>query len=172
MANTRRRPSQRFLKRRVYVALVGTVFSVRRGVPTPPSLKNIYKELTTDVEGFEAPKHGNLQSWADQGVFLLNATMTVRAGKANSHADLGWQTFTDAVIRIINEQAKDAVFIHWGLFAQKKGKVVNRNRHCVLEAAHPSPLSVTKFLGCKVFSKANAYLAKKGKEPIDWRVPS
>lgn len=150
----------------------GLCFSVRRGVQTPPSLKNIYKELATDIEGFKAPGHGNLQSWADQGIFMLNATMTVRASQANSHSDFGWQTFTDAVIRAINEQASGVVFILWGGFAQKKGKVINRNRHCVLEAAHPSPLSVTKFLGCKVFSKTNAYLLKKGQEPIDWSVPA
>ena len=142
-------------------------------VPPPPSLKNIYKELSTDIEGFKAPSHGNLQSWAEQGVLMFNATMTVCKGNANSHADFGWQTFTDAVIKTINEHSKPGVvFILWGGFAQKKGKVINRNRHCVLEAAHPSPLSVTKFLGCKVFSKTNAYLLKKGQEPIDWSVPA
>lgn len=149
----------------------GLCFSVLRGVATPPSLKNIYKELETDVEGFEPPAHGNLQTWANQGVFMLNATMTVRKANANSHQKMGWQTFTDAVIKLINEETQGVVFILWGGFAQKKGRVINRNRHCVLEAAHPSPLSVTKFRGCKVFSKTNAYLLKQGQQPIDWTLP-
>ena len=105
---------------------------------------------------------------AAQGVLLLNATFTVRAHEANSHKDFGWQTFTDAVIKVLNAQARNVVFILWGGFAQKKGKIINRMKHCVIEAAHPSPLSVTKFRGCKVFSKANAFLVRKGATPIDW----
>jgi len=151
----------------------GLCFSVRRGVAPPPSLKNIYKELATDIEGFKAPSHGNLESWAEQGILMFNATMTVRKANANSHSDFGWQTLTDAVIKTINEHAKPGVvFILWGGFAKKKGTAINRMKHHVLEAAHPSPLSVTKFLGCKVFSKTNAYLVKKGQTPIDWSLPA
>ncbi|KAL1522955.1 hypothetical protein AB1Y20_017919 [Prymnesium parvum] len=149
----------------------GFCFSVNRGVAIPPSLKNIYTELADDVPGFMKPSHGNLESWARQGVLLLNASLTVRKGEPNSHAAFGWQTFTDAVIKQINEQAQHVVFILWGGFAQKKGKMINRQRHKVLEAAHPSPLSVTKFRGCKVFSQANTYLKSKGRVEIDWRVP-
>jgi uracil-DNA glycosylase len=148
----------------------GLCFSVRPGTMVPPSLKNIYKELATDVPGFRPPSHGNLEAWAKQGVLLLNATMTVEAHKANSHAKLGWQTFTDNVVQLINVRAENIVFILWGQFAQKKGARISRTRHHVIEAAHPSPLSVTKFMGCKVFSKANAYLEKKGKKPIDWQL--
>ncbi len=150
----------------------GLCFSVRRGVPPPPSLKNIYKELATDLPGFVKPDHGNLQSWAEQGVFLLNASLSVRQGEANSHAKLGWQEFTDEVIKVLNRQPQKIVFILWGGFAQKKACRLNEAKHCVLKAAHPSPLSVTKFLGCKVFSRANAFLAKEGKEEVDWRVPA
>ena len=150
----------------------GLCFSVRRGVPPPPSLKNIYKELATDLPGFVKPDHGNLQSWAEQGVFLLNASLSVRQGEANSHAKLGWQEFTDEVIKVLNRQPQKIVFILWGGFAQKKACRLNESKHCVLKAAHPSPLSVTKFLGCKVFSRANAFLAKEGKEEVDWRVPA
>jgi uracil-DNA glycosylase len=138
-------------------------------VATPPSLKNIYKELAADVPGFTPPAHGNLEAWARQGVLLLNATLTVRAHSANSHAKFGWQTFTDAVVKLVNDHAEHVVFILWGGFAQKKGNgIISRNRHYVLEAAHPSPLSVTKFLGCRVFSKTNAFMEKNGKTPIDW----
>mmetsp|Transcript_32280 Transcript_32280/g.53353 ORF Transcript_32280/g.53353 Transcript_32280/m.53353 type:complete len:274 (+) Transcript_32280:70-891(+) len=150
----------------------GLSFSVPRGVAVPPSLKNIYQELTTDIDGFIAPAHGNLEAWARRGVLLLNASLTVRQGQANSHADFGWQHFTDAVIQAANKHADGIVFILWGNFAQKKGKMISRARHYVLEAAHPSPLSVTKFRGCRVFSKANAYLTKKGRGPVDWRLPA
>uniref|UniRef100_A0A7S4C5Q6 Uracil-DNA glycosylase n=1 Tax=Chrysotila carterae TaxID=13221 RepID=A0A7S4C5Q6_CHRCT len=150
----------------------GLSFSVQHGVQVPPSLKNIYKELKTDIPGFIIPSHGNLESWARQGVLLLNATLTVRAHNANSHQDFGWQQFTDAAIRVINQNCKNVVFILWGGFAQKKGKIVAADRHCVLKAAHPSPLSVTKFLGCRVFSQANTYLEAKGKTPIDWHLPA
>ena len=131
----------------------GFAFSVRRGIAPPPSLKNIFTELEADVPGFKRPQHGNLESWAKQGVFMLNASLTVRSGEANSHADYGWQTFTDAVVKTLNARSEPLVFILWGGFAQKKGKIINRSRHHVIEAAHPSPLSVTKFRGCKCFSK-------------------
>ena len=134
----------------------GLCFSVSRGVAVPPSLRNIYTELEADVPGFKRPSHGNLESWARRGVLLLNATLTVRSGEANSHEKYGWQTFTDSVIHVLNARATPIVFILWGGFAQKKGKMINRNRHHVIEAAHPSPLSVTKFRGCKVFSKVCA----------------
>ena len=150
----------------------GLCFSVRRGVAVPGSLRNIYKELAADVTGFKPPSHGNLEAWGRQGVLLLNASLTVRAKNANSHADYGWQTFTDAAIKVLNERTEGVVFILWGKFAQNKGKIISRSKHCVLEAAHPSPLSVTKFRGCKVFSKANDYLKKKDKAEVDWTVPA
>jgi len=148
----------------------GMCFSVKRGIRVPPSLVNIYKELCDDIPGFKTPSHGNLTAWAEQGVFLLNATLTVEAHKANSHSKLGWMTFTDAVIKAISDKCEKVVFILWGGFAQKKGKVINRSKHFVIEAAHPSPLSVTKFRGCKVFSKANEYLKKNGKPEINWTI--
>ena len=146
----------------------GLAFSVARGVAVPPSLKNIYKELQDDCPGFKPPQHGHLAGWARQGVLMFNATLTVRRGEANSHAKLGWQDFTDAVIRVLDARTTPNVFILWGGFAQKKGKMISRTRHKVIEAAHPSPLSVTKFRGCRVFSKANEYLEQKGFAPIDW----
>lgn len=146
----------------------GLAFSVCRGVAVPPSLKNIYTELETDVPGFKRPSHGNLEAWARQGVLMLNATLTVRAHEANSHEKWGWQTFTDSVVKVLNQRKEPIVFILWGGFAQKKGKIINRSKHHVIEAAHPSPLSVTKFRGCKCFSKANAALAKRGMQEIDW----
>lgn len=149
----------------------GLCFSVQQGVATPRSLKNMYKELASDIPGFTPPAHGNLEAWAKQGVLLLNATLTVRAHSANSHAKFGWQLFTDAVVKLVNDHAEDVVFILWGGFAQKKGKsIISRSRHHVLEAAHPSPLSVSNFLGCKVFSKTNAFLKEKGKAPIEWEL--
>ena len=146
----------------------GLAFSVNKGVQVPPSLKNIYTELEADVPGFKRPSHGFLNGWAEQGVLLLNASLTVRKSEANSHKDFGWQTFTDAVVRLLNARKEPIVFLLWGGFAQKKGKMISRERHHVIECAHPSPLSVTKWRGCKVFSKANAYLEKKGLQPIDW----
>ena len=134
----------------------GLAFSVARDVAVPPSLKNIYTELETDLPGFKRPSHGNLEAWARRGVLLLNAGLTVRAHEANSHKEFGWHTFTDAVIQALNQRSTPIVFILWGGFAQKKGKIINRSRHGVIEAAHPSPLSVTKFRGCRVFSKVRA----------------
>lgn len=147
----------------------GMCFSVLPGVKPPPSLKNMYKELETDIPGFSAPDHGYLLPWAKQGVLLLNATLTVREGhkEANSHSKCGWQKFTDEVIKVVNEKTEGVVFLLWGGFAQKKGKIVDKSRHSVLETGHPSPLSVKKWMGCKVFSKCNAELKKLGKGEVD-----
>ncbi len=149
----------------------GLCFSVLPGVKTPPSLVNIYKELASDINGFETPSHGNLTAWAEQGVLLLNTVLTVEQGKAHSHAKWGWETFTDRVIEVINTCQEQVVFLLWGSHAQKKGQHINRDRHCVLAAPHPSPLSAHRgFLGCRHFSQANAYLIEKGKSPIQWQV--
>lgn len=146
----------------------GVCFSVKKGVKIPPSLKTIYNELSTDIKGFKAPNHGYLEKWARQGVLMINATLTVNEGKANSHEKCGWQTFTDRVLALVNEKKEGVVFLLWGGFAIKKAKDVNKKRHHVLEAAHPSPLAGGKFLGCKHFSKCNELLEQMGKEPIDW----
>jgi len=148
----------------------GLSFSVRKGIAIPPSLRNIYKELVTDVPGFVAPKHGELTEWAQRGVLLLNATLTVQAHTANSHAKWGWQTFTDEVIKVINNQREGVVFLLWGNFAQKKGKIINRSKHDVIENGHPSPLSVKSWTGCKCFSKANNALKQRGKDEINWSI--
>lgn len=148
----------------------GLSFSVPRGVAIPPSLQNIYQELVADV-GITRPSHGNLEGWACQGVLLLNAILTVRAQQAASHQGRGWEQFTDAAIRALNEQRDGLVFMLWGSYAQKKGAMIDTNRHLVLTAVHPSPLSAYRgFLGCKHFSQANAYLAQHGQAPIDWQV--
>lgn len=147
----------------------GLCFSVPDGVAPPPSLVNIYKELTQDIEDFNTPNHGNLTGWAKQGVLLLNACLTVRASQANSHKDKGWEQFTDAVIRWINLNRNNVVFLLWGSYAQKKGACIDKKRHCVLKSVHPSPLSAYRgFLGCKHFSKANEYLKSTKQEPINW----
>lgn len=149
----------------------GLSFSVLPGIPAPPSLVNMYKELITDIPGFERPNHGYLQSWAEQGVMLLNTVLTVEGGNAHSHAKLGWETFTDKVIAAINDNREGVVFLLWGSHAQKKGRIIDRNRHHVLAAPHPSPLSAHRgFLGCKHFSQANALLAQQGLQPIDWQL--
>lgn len=149
----------------------GLSFSVREGVAIPPSLLNIYKELAADISGFSMPRHGCLQHWADQGVLLLNTVLTVRAGQAHSHARLGWETFTDTVIAALNGQREHVVFMLWGSHAQRKGRMIDRRRHLVLSAPHPSPLSAHRgFLGCRHFSRANAYLQAQGLPPIDWQV--
>lgn len=146
----------------------GLCFSVNDGIPVPRSLQNIYKEIHADL-GKPIPKSGNLEHWADQGVLLLNATLTVRAHEAGSHQKQGWEQFTDAVIAKINENCKHVVFILWGAFAQKKGAVIDRTKHHVLQAVHPSPLSASRgFFGCKHFSQTNAYLKSVGKAEIDW----
>ncbi|MCC3702079.1 uracil-DNA glycosylase [Rouxiella badensis] len=147
----------------------GLSFSVKPGIPAPPSLVNIYKELATDIPGFERPHHGYLQSWADQGVLLLNTVLTVEAGQAHSHAKLGWETFTDKVISVLNTHREGVVFLLWGSHAQKKGSIIDPVRHRVLKAPHPSPLSAHRgFLGCKHFSMANQLLEQQGLPPIDW----
>ncbi|MFE8115261.1 uracil-DNA glycosylase [Brenneria goodwinii] len=147
----------------------GLSFSVRPGIPAPPSLVNIYKELANDIPDFEIPQHGFLQSWAEQGVLLLNTVLTVEAGKAHSHANLGWETFTDRVISALNESREGLVFLLWGSHAQKKGSIIDRQRHHILRAPHPSPLSAHRgFLGCRHFSQANQLLEKQGIAPIDW----
>lgn len=147
----------------------GLCFSVSDGIPNPPSLINIFKEIQSDL-GKPFPETGNLERWADQGVLLLNATLTVRQAQAGSHQGRGWETFTDAVIQKISEKKENVVFMLWGGFAKKKGAKVDRSKHCILESGHPSPLSANRGLwfGNEHFSKANAFLASKGKETIEW----
>jgi uracil-DNA glycosylase len=148
----------------------GLCFSVQNGIPPPPSLINIFKELHEDI-GVNIPNHGNLTHWARQGVFLLNASLTVRAGEPMSHAKIGWATFTDTVIKKISEIEKHVVFLLWGKFAQEKRVLIDESKHFILKAAHPSPLSAhAGFFGCKHFSKANAWLMSKGIDPIDWQL--
>lgn len=150
----------------------GLCFSVRPGIATPPSLINIYKELTQDITGFYNPGHGYLVSWAQQGVLLLNTVLTVEAGKAHSHAKLGWERFTDTVIGALNSQREGIVFLLWGSHAQKKGQFIDRARHHVLMAPHPSPLSAHRgFLGCRHFSQANQLLLQQGLTAINWQIP-
>lgn len=149
----------------------GLCFSVLPGVDTPPSLVNMYKELQQDVQGFTIPNHGFLESWANQGVLLLNTVLTVEQSKAHSHAKIGWETFTDRVINVVNEYCENVVFLLWGAHAQKKGTAIDSDKHNVLKAPHPSPLSAYRgFFGCGHFSSANEYLLKYGKDPIDWQV--
>ena len=149
----------------------GLCFSVKPGVRPPPSLLNIYKELESDL-GLPRPRHGFLESWAKQGVLLLNSVLTVEMAKAASHQGKGWERFTDAVIRLINDQPGPVVFLLWGAYAQKKAAFVDTSRHLILKAAHPSPLSAHNgFLGCKHFSATNAFLTSKGLAPIDWSLP-
>lgn len=149
----------------------GLSFSVQKGVALPPSLRNIFHELHADV-GVERPKHGDLTHWAEQGVLLLNAVLTVEAGQPTSHQKRGWEEFTDHVIDVLNEQREHIVFILWGAYAQRKGQRINQDKHLVLKAAHPSPLAANRggFFGCKVFSKANNYLKQNGIEPINWQL--
>lgn len=146
----------------------GLCFSVTEGIPMPPSLKNIFQEIHTDL-GKDIPSSGNLERWATQGVLLLNAILTVRAHQAASHQNQGWEQFTDAIISLISEEKENIVFLLWGKYAQDKGKVVAAGKkHLLLKTAHPSPLSAKKFFGSKHFSQANEYLLKVGKMPIDW----
>lgn len=150
----------------------GLCFSVLPGVRTPPSLVNMYKELAQDIDGFQIPAHGYLQDWAEQGVLLLNTVLTVEQGKAHSHARTGWETFTDKVIEALNQHQQGVVFLLWGSHAQKKGRFIDRNKHHVLAAPHPSPLSAHRgFFGCGHFSQTNYLLTQQGKAPIDWQVP-
>jgi uracil-DNA glycosylase len=149
----------------------GLSFSVPDGVKAPPSLKRIFKELETDIEGFEIPNHGNLETWADQGVFLLNAGLTVEHKKANSHAKIGWHQFTDEVIKTISDQCEGVVFMLWGGFAKKKAGLIDGEKHLILAGVHPSPFTRDAWFGNKHFSQANAYLEQHGKDPIDWKLP-
>ncbi len=146
----------------------GLCFSVQEGVPPPPSLVNIFKELQTDI-GMQRPESGNLSQWTQEGVFLLNASLTVRAAEPMSHAKIGWAQFTDAVIQKIAAEKKHIVFLLWGKFAQEKAAFINPANHCILKAAHPSPLSAHNgFWGCKHFSKTNQYLVQNGIAPVNW----
>jgi uracil-DNA glycosylase len=149
----------------------GLAFSVQEGVQIPPSLRNIFKELETDIPGFKKPNHGSLMQWADRGVLLLNATLTVRAQQAGSHQNKGWEIFTDHVITTLSAKKEGLVFILWGRYAHNKSVLIDGSRHTILKAAHPSPLSAYNgFFGCKHFSLTNASLQEKGLEPIDWRI--
>lgn len=149
----------------------GLCFSVPNGIAIPPSLRNIYKELRRSIPSFQIPKHGNLEKWAQQGVFLLNSSLTVRANQAASHAGKGWELFTDKVIELINKERESIVFLLWGSYAKNKGKIINRTRHLVLESVHPSPLSASRgFIGSNHFVLVNEYLESKGLEPIDWNL--
>ena len=149
----------------------GLSFSVKPGIKIPPSLVNIYKELSTDIKGFYIPNNGYLTKWAKQGVLLLNASLTVVAGNANSHSKIGWQIFTDNIIKILNEREKPLVFLLWGNNAIRKEQLITNKHHLILKAAHPSPLSAHNgFFGCKHFSKANEFLEKNGISPVDWQI--
>ena len=146
----------------------GLCFSVQTGVPPPPSLINIFKELNEDL-GVAIPSHANLSAWATQGVFLLNASLTVRAGEPMSHSKIGWAQFTDNVIKKISTEKTKVVFLLWGKFAQEKKVLIDESKHCILKAAHPSPLSAhAGFFGCRHFSKTNEYLVSKGIDPVNW----
>ncbi|UNK20145.1 uracil-DNA glycosylase [Paenibacillus sp. N3/727] len=149
----------------------GLSFSVKPGVKIPPSLHNIYKELTSDT-GISTPSHGSLMHWANQGVLLLNAVLTVREGQPNSHKGLGWERFTDAIISKLNERETPMVFILWGSYAQKKGVYIDRSRHKVLESSHPSPLAARKgFFGSRPFSTSSIFLKEQGIETVNWDIP-
>jgi uracil-DNA glycosylase len=148
----------------------GLCFSVPKGIKPPPSLVNIFKEMHNDT-GLPIPSHGNLETWANRGVMLLNATLTVRAASAGSHQGKGWEQFTDTVIRTISEQNKSVVFLLWGRFAQAKEPLIDRNKHLILKAAHPSPFSAQNgFFGCKHFSRTNKFLFENGMEEIEWNI--
>lgn len=147
----------------------GLAFAVSEGVPLPPSLRNIYAEIASDIGVPQQSPSGDLSRWAEQGVLLLNATLTVRASAPGSHQSHGWEQFTDAIVRTLSEEREHLVFLLWGRYARAKGAHIDRNKHLVLETSHPSPFSAHDgFLGCKHFSRANAYLAQHGQEPIDW----
>ncbi len=148
---------------------MGMSFSVPKGVSIPPSLQNIFKELHTDLS-CSIPNHGDLTEWANQGVFLLNASLTVERGKSNSHARCGWHRFTNAVIHLLSENKEGLVFMLWGNFAKEKSALIDPFKHLILEAAHPSPLAGGAFFGCRHFSKANDYLLSQGKPGINWQI--
>ncbi len=148
----------------------GMCFSVLPGVAVPPSLRNIYKELKSDLS-IEPVSHGYLEAWADQGVFLLNSVLTVEHGQAASHQGKGWEQFTDRVIEVLSSRLENTVFMLWGGYAKRKGQIIDSQKHCVLTSAHPSPLSVRGFTGCRHFSSANQYLTRHGKAPVNWQLP-
>ncbi|GGI70060.1 uracil-DNA glycosylase [Shewanella gelidii] len=149
----------------------GLCFSVQADVKVPPSLVNIYKELATDIDGFEIPSHGNLASWAKQGVLMLNTVLTVEQGKAHSHAKAGWETFTDHVVELLSAQERPIVFVLWGSHAQKKARALDKDKHHALVGPHPSPLSAYRgFFGCRHFSKVNQLLKQSGYMEINWQV--
>lgn len=149
----------------------GLCFSVQPGVKTPPSLRNIYKEMQQEL-GLPIPDNGYLMPWAEQGVLLLNAVLTVRGGEANSHKNKGWEKITDAVIRAVADRPDPAVFVLWGNYAQKKLPLIDEERHTVVKGAHPSPLSAKKFFGSRPFTQINEAVAAQGHQPIDWRIPT
>lgn len=149
----------------------GLSFSVQKGIALPPSLRNIYKELQNDIAGFVIPMHGDLTEWAEQGVLLLNASLTVRANSPGSHQKKGWEEFTDAVIKVISEKKQGVVFILWGAYAQAKASLIDHQRHFIIRSPHPSPFSADRgFFGSKPFSKTNEILSKEGKTPINWQI--
>jgi len=149
----------------------GLSFSVQKGITIPPSLRNIYKEMTTDIPGFVVPTHGDLTEWAKQGVLLLNASLTVQAGMPGSHQKKGWEEFTDNVIKTISDKKEGIVFILWGSFAQAKAALIDHTKHHIIKSPHPSPFSADRgFFGSKPFSKTNEILIKEGKVPVDWQV--
>ncbi|MEZ8630939.1 uracil-DNA glycosylase [Vibrio lentus] len=150
----------------------GLAFSVLPGVKIPPSLRNMYKELAQDIEGFEIPSHGYLDTWASQGVLMLNTVLTVEEAKAHSHAKCGWETFTDTIIAELNQRSEPIIFLLWGAHAQKKGQAIDADKHHVLVASHPSPLSARRgFFGCQHFSMTNELLSSINQQPIDWTLP-
>ncbi|MGN6394602.1 MAG: uracil-DNA glycosylase [Mucilaginibacter sp.] len=149
----------------------GLSFSVQKGITPPPSLRNIYKELLTDIPGFTIPNHGDLTEWAKQGVLLLNASLTVRANTPGSHQKRGWEQFTDTVIKKLSDERDGLVFILWGAFAQAKAELIDTTKHHIIKSPHPSPFSADRgFFGSKPFSRTNAYLEKEGRTPIDWQI--
>ncbi|MFS1946916.1 uracil-DNA glycosylase [Vibrio lentus] len=150
----------------------GLAFSVLPGVKIPPSLRNMYKELAQDIEGFEIPSHGYLDTWASQGVLMLNTVLTVEEAKAHSHAKCGWEAFTDTIIAELNQRSEPIIFLLWGAHAQKKGQAIDADKHHVLVAPHPSPLSARRgFFGCQHFSMTNELLSSINQQPIDWTLP-
>lgn len=149
---------------------MGLSFSVPQGIAIPPSLKNIYKELARSIEGFQIPNHGDLSAWADQGVLLLNASLTVEEGKAGSHARIGWQQFTDAAITSLSNQREGIIFLLWGNFAKQKANLIDHSKHHILTAVHPSPLAGGAFIGCGHFAETNRILLSRGEQPINWQI--
>lgn len=149
----------------------GLSFSVKKGIAVPPSLKNIYKELESDIPNFVSPTHGHLQQWAEQGVLLLNATLTVRASEPGSHQKHGWETFTDNIIKTLSDKKEHLVFLLWGNYAKKKTALIDQNKHLIITSAHPSPFSAYNgFFGTKPFSKTNIWLTENGLEPVNWNL--